>query len=93
MNEKDSIFYFIDITKRFRIGEELIRPSLLRPVAENEALSMSLVNRSQSFATSVTQVEGKVKNQYFFNSSNSEVRMLSSLIIIKTLHQGWYNDE
>ena len=67
-----------------RLGEELIKPTTVRVVSENETLSSTLNAQSLSLSN---VMEMRVKSQVYFNSSNPEVRMLCSLIIIKTLHQ------
>uniref|UniRef100_H2YZL0 Coiled-coil domain-containing protein 138 n=1 Tax=Ciona savignyi TaxID=51511 RepID=H2YZL0_CIOSA len=63
-----------------RLGEELMRSSPSKQVMEMSSAFNSTLQSSIGG-------DGKTRINSFFRSSNHEVRMLSSLIILKTLHQ------
>nr|CAB3228169.1 coiled-coil domain-containing protein 138 [Phallusia mammillata] len=68
-----------------RIGEELVKPAIGRSQLDPNA--SVIASQSISLQLSMSTSEGKSRSQIFFRSPNPEVRLLSALIILRTLNQ------
>nr|XP_026693422.1 coiled-coil domain-containing protein 138 [Ciona intestinalis] len=66
-----------------RLGEELVRSSPTKPTTD---ISSSMINTTLQHSLTTTEVKPQKQNS-FFRSTNTEVRMLSCFVILKTLHQ------